>query len=765
MKSSKNNSDIILSVIVPFRNNDRLPHLLQRLKDICSEFPREDSFELLIVDSGSSWHGNNTCLEICQKHRVKYVRHEAGSDVFSIGAARDFGVRNALGRFVTFLDVDCKTYPDFWRRVLMFADVQEMHSIKKKFFSIPVFYLSKKGTEKFLKLEKNNHEKAYLEVIRDYICDTGNLIEGFAPCSSIMVLNRHHYLSVGGHSSEFEGHGYEDFELYHRLLIESAHLEPPENYYLDTRNWQSARYEGFRAQFSLLGREALLSYLFAVHLWHPRDNESSFYDKNRIQRNREIWRDIFHDFEQDRVHPNPLIAQEASGNLLLCICDDRNSIINSFRDVIPYIGEILFLEENDIFQDGVFLENKVKKILLDCDIREALSVGDFESEKIRYVYNWLLKSDIRINSIHDGHLPHSWKIGTRSRELCAPNIFDWRISLTSLQKEETRIYIEETRLRRTFKPHEPIEWVRKEIERQHGIIGRRLLFVSLENNEGLDLEPKPIRTERYDDFLRKVTLLASELAHMGWTLICESKYREYVSNNNIKFLNANFSAVDLIEISDAVYLYNSNDGYQAMLAEKRCYIFDDVDYLIDSVNVSVKEKSINQIVEIMNNEYVVNFEKVILYIFQLRNKIYSFSLQPATLDTRKTSELPSRTLDFLKIRIPGQIENVYSSENVQKIPLSAPLYERFRNWRECKLNKKHISKLTEVELHELSSVNDIKVRERIIFQIYRLVYNPFLSRNEQLRLRFVPTDFFAKAKSPASLIGKHIVKKYLIKSE
>ncbi|WP_230478948.1 hypothetical protein, partial [Kingella kingae] len=39
-----------------------------------------------------------------------------------------------------------------------------------------------------------------------------------------------HYLSVGGHDLAFRGHGYEDFELFHRLLCEDYIVPKSQDY-------------------------------------------------------------------------------------------------------------------------------------------------------------------------------------------------------------------------------------------------------------------------------------------------------------------------------------------------------------------------------------------------------------------------------------------------------------------------------------------------------------------------------------------------------
>ncbi len=88
---------------------------------------------------------------------------------------------------------------------------------KKEFFTVPCFYLTQEGSRKFISMDIKNRDKIFFNL---YLLGKGkDLIQNFAPSSSVMIIRRSHYLSIGGHRPEFKGHGYEDFELIHRLLV------------------------------------------------------------------------------------------------------------------------------------------------------------------------------------------------------------------------------------------------------------------------------------------------------------------------------------------------------------------------------------------------------------------------------------------------------------------------------------------------------------------------------------------------------------------
>ncbi|WP_230472303.1 glycosyltransferase, partial [Kingella kingae] len=282
-----------LSVIIPFRcETESTEHLLLRLKDLCAELvqAKQERIEFMVVDSGSSPRYQQQCMAICQEYNIRYLYHDTLGKAFSIGACRDFGVQHAHGRAVSFLDVDLRVAPDFWDRLLNLMQAWGISKYKKSFLAIPCLYLTQEGTTEFIAAEP---ETKFTDFYLRYLQGDKQVIENLAFCSSVMIVERSHYLSVGGHDLAFRGHGYEDFELYHRLLCEEDIIPKSQDYYLDQKTWNTATYKGFRSHLAIIGRPAMMMNLFVVHLWHPRPKDTSFYSPKSLTENRTIWEDKF----------------------------------------------------------------------------------------------------------------------------------------------------------------------------------------------------------------------------------------------------------------------------------------------------------------------------------------------------------------------------------------------------------------------------------------------------------------------------------------
>lgn len=88
------------SVIICSYNRSKL--LPRALDSICNQLERD--FEVVVVDDGSTDRTAEVVRPFVTKiPSLKCVRHEKN---FGVGAARNTGIQNSIGRFVTFLDSD-----------------------------------------------------------------------------------------------------------------------------------------------------------------------------------------------------------------------------------------------------------------------------------------------------------------------------------------------------------------------------------------------------------------------------------------------------------------------------------------------------------------------------------------------------------------------------------------------------------------------------------------------------------------------------------
>ena len=96
-----------ISVIIPFLNEEEsLPELISWIERVMQA--NQFSYEVIMIDDGSTDNTESVVAGFADK-RVKYFK-KANKER---GAARNFGVKNAHARYVTFCDSDDLLYPNY----------------------------------------------------------------------------------------------------------------------------------------------------------------------------------------------------------------------------------------------------------------------------------------------------------------------------------------------------------------------------------------------------------------------------------------------------------------------------------------------------------------------------------------------------------------------------------------------------------------------------------------------------------------------------
>lgn len=112
------------SVVVPVLNSGAsLEKLLQCLQQQDCQHP----FEVIVVDDGSSEDLQAVISRFRKNLSLKFLRHEANRGP---AAARNSGIKKAIGEIVVFTDADCRPQTDWLEKMLApFAD-QEITGVK-----------------------------------------------------------------------------------------------------------------------------------------------------------------------------------------------------------------------------------------------------------------------------------------------------------------------------------------------------------------------------------------------------------------------------------------------------------------------------------------------------------------------------------------------------------------------------------------------------------------------------------------------------------
>ncbi|MBD3795782.1 MAG: glycosyltransferase [Epsilonproteobacteria bacterium] len=647
---------------------------------------------------------------------IKYLYQDTLNSIFAIGDARDYGVEYSNGEFVTFLDIDLVCVNNFINKLLEQCKI-EIKNQKKSFFTIPCFYLTQEGSEVFLKMDSDKRDDFFYNL---YIDGDKTYIQNLAPNSSVMVVRREHYLSVGGHSPAFKGHGYEDFELIHRLLKLSNHIPRSRDYYFDSKTWDSNLYRGFRSTFSMLGQKSLLNKLFVFHIWHPRP-PSNGYENARFE-NHVNALEKFKKFDKDGLHPTPLIDKRKKVENVLFFGVPFSSASECIRDAMPHLGNIIYTSEYYYKNDDETLnEEQFKKFLEYNKISKIIFPNPYGNKIRLAIYNYVRKHNIKYYCFDRGALPDSWFFDPNGFNFDSGSYFEekWLRKLSQDQEEITRNYINQIFSQGSSLEKQSLRVGKHVLSEQLKIGNNKVLFVPLQRPSDTVIKffAKPLEddlSEKFSqlswtlakqhltfkdfqfqkeyfyikpvmvNFIEIIDSIAKELRGFGWKVLVKQHPSE---TYNVKMQYATVvpdhtNMYDLIELSDGMALINSGMGLYAMMARKPCFIFGNAFYSHDGLNIAIDSKntSIKDIVNLIINTSEIDYTKVLQFIHYLIQEFYSFGEAQTVERVEKdgSKRTITKSIDFYKLVIANKVIYDFCKDEKFILPFGSPLFNRFK---------------------------------------------------------------------------------------
>lgn len=380
----------LLSVIIPFGLSKERSYIEERVYEKAKKFKSDKNIEFIFVEGYSS--ENHKLKDFIQENHHIYLK-DMDQKVFSQGRCRNLGASYAHSDVLLFLDVDCYISLDSFEKILKLIQIKNISQNINALMVLPVIYLNKEASEKI----KQYNEKFWDILIQDDLLTAKNTwIKFFAPSStSSIIINKYQSLRLGGNDENFIGHGYEDFDLFSRILKTCISFEKmPMNLSYDARNWNFFDFKGFRAWFSLLGYEACFHGIYMYHFHHIEPNQNA-YMQNKDKNHQLFYRHLKNIKKHDL---KPLQVFKAKNEKVLILFKDQNY---DFKDISVYMGEIIYKNIRDFFIDKKFKY----KILLDFIQQEKITKV-FLDARIKQKINSMNYCDIFY--FQKGILPHSW---------------------------------------------------------------------------------------------------------------------------------------------------------------------------------------------------------------------------------------------------------------------------------------------------------------------------------------------------------------------
>ncbi|EAI9677290.1 glycosyltransferase [Campylobacter jejuni] len=421
----------LLSVIIPFGLSKERPYIEERVIEKAKYFKSDENIEFIFVEGYSS--KNHELKNFIQANHHIYLK-DMDQKAFSQGRCRNLGASYAHSNVLLFLDVDCYISLDNFEKILKLIQIKNIAQNINALIVLPVVYLNKEANEK---LKQYDEEFWDILIQEDLFIAKNTWVKFFSPSStSSIVINKHQFLRLGGNDENFIGHGYEDFDLFARILKACVSFEKmPANLSYDARNWNFFDFKGFRSWFSLLGYEACFYGIYMYHFYHIEPNQNA-YMQNKDKNHRLFYKHLKNIKKHDL---KPLQVFKAKGEKVLMLFKDQNY---DFKDISVYMGEIIYKNISDFFIDkelkyelllDFLQQEKITKIFLDASIKLQFDGIDY----------------CDIFYFQKGILPHSWFFGKnldldykQDLNLSEQKLYQMKKYFLTLKKDEKKVILD-----------------------------------------------------------------------------------------------------------------------------------------------------------------------------------------------------------------------------------------------------------------------------------------------------------------------------------
>ncbi|EOT7276635.1 galactosyltransferase-related protein [Campylobacter jejuni] len=421
----------LLSVIIPFGLSKERPYIKKRVIEKAKYFKSDENIEFIFVEGYSS--KNHELKNFIQANHHIYLK-DMEQKAFSQGKCRNLGASCAHSNVLLFLDVDCYISLDNFEKILKLIQIKNIAQNINALIVLPVVYLNKEANEK---LKQYDEEFWDILIQEDLFIAKNTWVKFFSPSStSSIVINKHQFLRLGGNDENFIGHGYEDFDLFARILKACVSFEKmPANLSYDARNWNFFDFKGFRSWFSLLGYEACFYGIYMYHFYHIEPNQNA-YMQNKDKNHRLFYKHLKNIKKHDL---KPLQVFKAKGEKVLMLFKDQNY---DFKDISVYMGEIIYKNISDFFIDkelkyelllDFLQQEKITKIFLDASIKLQFDGIDY----------------CDIFYFQKGILPHSWFFGKnldldykQDLNLSEQKLYQMKKYFLTLKKDEKKVILD-----------------------------------------------------------------------------------------------------------------------------------------------------------------------------------------------------------------------------------------------------------------------------------------------------------------------------------
>ncbi len=732
----------LLTAIIPLRLSPQVFKAVQRLKCILDTIPA-DLMDILIIDYGSETK-ERTKLEFIKNYSnvSLYYEDKAQDRAFSIGHARDLGAQYATTAVILFHDIDFICSADMYRKILTEIINRKIATIRSNdFFCVPVAFLNQAGNKQYYSLSLHKEDTQADNQLQNLIMtNSQSYCQALVYGSSAIVVNRYHYLTIGGHSRDFSGHGAEDYDILHRLSYYNPKAPRTADYYSNLNDSPLYHYRGFRTYFALHGMDVFIKGIFMLHLYHPPRRIPKYHQSRR---NFPLLKRVMVKFDANKIQPPPL-RDFSNPKKTLILAKQASAFSDALRYALPAMGEVLFAEEKT-FSDTKHLISYIKN----NSITQIGFKNPYGNPHRLTLYQGIKKEKLSYWVFDRGALPDSWFFDCHgfNADSKSYQAEQWNTPLDKQQQQKVRQYIDNfCNSERTLEKNGK-RVTKKALRHQLKIGDKKVLLIPFQRPMDSVCQYFAGKMKSAQGFNALVNEVTQQLDPQQWIILAKKHPLETNLPNvtGVIFVN-DVHIHDLLSLADCILVLNSGVGLLAALFNTPTIYLGQAFYGHKGINYAAS--SANEVLSRLEGELTVNKTQVERFTYHLIRRVYSFGTSSYTQITRKEDGASLNLVNHILFEsIRGLTKKpIIIGHKIPMIDLKEPLFLSFGG-NETISDANNLP----VDLHA-----SFTTKQRWIIRLFSFIAQPVLSVNQRVKLKKDPERFFRDANN---LFSRYIAKK------
>jgi len=654
----------LLTVIITLRASehyDMASRLRYRMLDTC--LPDEVVFS--VVDDASPEPEANKIESICAELGFAYHRIDSKKASFCAATARNFGASVATTRFIVHEDIDLFPYPGFYQDIIDEIDIQELKDDASRFITVPALYLSEAGTMAAVSGQTSKNK------IMHELLTRGPSVTSYLPASSVILVDRLHYLSIGGYNERFNGWGLEDLEFAYRLTrANNTFASPFDHRFLSEGAFATeTRYRGWRAQFrlhgELLGRKGTVIF----HAHHPKDG--AWRNKELHAANKRLFRECVEKFDQSGQYLPSLPMRERGKSLIF----GRGTFAYN-PALLPLWGDT----EVKGYQD--FAAMDIASYARENHIDRLIFTNPYANTQRLAVYNAARAAKIPYFVVERGALTDSMFIDDTGF-CCESTRYQrkyWPEELDGARLKRVKSYIESEVNSSSALEKQGARLGSRQARQTLGISDtKRVLFIPFQSRSDTTVNYFAGDIGSFDNFVSLVKEVVNALPP-DWVVVFKKHPLSVVQEDVPGAVDiGNMHIKDILDICDYVLLMNSGVGVLSLLFGKPVIYTAQAFYADDALNR--KASSAGDVLSLLKEGFSVDEGSRLRFISYLLEDFYSFG--KFTVREKQHTENAKLTIteriDYYRINLLGT-RLLNGNGGARVIDVGAPIYDPFREW-------------------------------------------------------------------------------------